>query len=65
MKISIIVSLRSSDPEVLNELKDKIASILKENNASFEFSAGYPEWKFRVESKLREKALEVYKKTLH
>ena len=37
-------------------------SILKENNASFEFSAGYPEWKFRAESKLREKALEVYKK---
>ena len=60
--INIIVSLRSSDPEVLNELKDKIASILKENNASFEFSAGYPEWKFRAESKLREKALEVYKK---
>lgn len=60
--INIIVSLRSSDPEVLNELKDKIASILKENNASFEFSAGYPEWKFRAESQLREKALEVYKK---
>ena len=60
--INIIISLRSSDPEVLNELKDKIASILKENNASFEFSAGYPEWKFRAESKLREKALEVYKK---
>ena len=38
--INIIISLRSSDPEVLNELKDKIASILKENNASFEFSAG-------------------------
>lgn len=60
--INIIVSLRSSDPEVFSELKDKIASILKENNASFEFSAGYPEWKFRAESKLREKALEVYKK---
>lgn len=60
--INIIVSLRSSDPEVLKELKDKIASILKENNASFEFSAGYPEWKFRAESKLRDKALEVYKK---
>ena len=60
--INIIISLRSSDPEVLKELKDKIASILKENNASFEFSAGYPEWKFRAESKLRDKALEVYKK---
>lgn len=60
--INIIVSLRSSDPEVLKELKDKIANILKENNATFEFSAGYPEWKFRAESKFREKALEVYKK---
>lgn len=60
--INIIVSLRSSDPEVLKELKEKIASILKENSANFEFSAGYPEWKFRAESQLREKALEVYKK---
>lgn len=60
--INIIISLRSSDPEVLKELKEKIASILKENSANFEFSAGYPEWKFRAESQLREKALEVYKK---
>ena len=60
--INIIISLRSSDPEVLKELKEKISNILKENNALFEFSAGYPEWKFRAESKLRDKALEVYKK---
>ena len=60
--INIIVSLRSSDPIVLKELKEKISNILKENGATFEFSAGYPEWKFRSESKLREKALEVYKK---
>lgn len=60
--INIIVSLRSSDPEVLKELREKISNILKENNALFEFSAGYPEWKFRAESKLRDKALEVYKK---
>ena len=60
--INIIISLRSSDPEVLKELKEKISNILKENNALFEFSTGYPEWKFRAESKLRDKALEVYKK---
>jgi dipeptidase D len=60
--INIIISLRSSDPEVLKELREKISNILKENNALFEFSAGYPEWKFRAESKLRDKALEVYKK---
>lgn len=60
--INIIISLRSSDPEVLKELREKISNILKENNALFEFSAGYPEWKFRAESKLKDKALEVYKK---
>ncbi len=60
--INIIISLRSSDPEVLKELREKISNILKENNALFEFSTGYPEWKFRAESKLRDKALEVYKK---
>ena len=60
--INIIISLRSSDPEVLKELREKISNILKENNALFKFSAGYPEWKFRAESKLRDKALEVYKK---
>lgn len=60
--INIIISLRSSEPLVLNQLKDKITTVLDEVGANFEFSAGYPEWRFRAESKLRDKALEVYKK---
>ena len=60
--IGIIVSLRSSEPEVLDELKKKISDILENYGAEFEFSAGYPEWRFRADSKLRDKALEVYKK---
>lgn len=60
--INIIISLRSSEPSVLEELKNKISDILKDNEAKFEFSAGYPEWRFRADSKLRDKALEVYKK---
>lgn len=60
--IGIIVSLRSSEPEVLDELKKKISDILEKYGAEFEFSAGYPEWRFRADSKLRDKALEVYKK---
>lgn len=60
--INIIISLRSSDPEVLEDLKSKMVEILKGNGAKYEFSDGYPEWKYRAESKLRDKAVEVYKK---
>lgn len=60
--INIIISLRSSDPKVLEDLKSKMVEILKENGAKYEFSDGYPEWQYRAESKLRDKAVEVYKK---
>ena len=60
--IQIIISLRSSDPDILLELRDKIAKILKENSAKYEFSNGYPEWKYKADSILRDKATELYKK---
>lgn len=59
--VKIIVSLRSSDRGILEELKNKIFVILEENNANYELSNGYPEWKFKKESYLREVALKVYK----
>lgn len=59
--VKIIVSLRSSDRAILEELKNKIFTILEENNANHELSNGYPEWKFKKESYLREMALKVYK----
>lgn len=60
--IEIVVSLRSSEPDVLEDLKGKIAAVLKNNGATFEYSSAYPEWRYRAESKLRDKAVEVYKK---
>lgn len=60
--IKIVISLRSSDRSVLERLKNKIFSILEENNANYELSNGYPEWKFKKESYLRDVALKVYRK---
>ena len=59
--IRIITSMRSSEPHVLEELKGKIVAIAKKYNASYEFSAKYPEWRYRSESVLREKAVETWK----
>lgn len=59
--IEIIVSLRSSEINILKELQDKIINIVEEFGANFKFSAGYPEWKFNPISNLREKAIETYK----
>ena len=59
--IRIITSMRSSEPHVLEELKGKIVAIAEKYNASYEFSAKYPEWRYRSESVLREKAIEAWK----
>lgn len=59
--IEIIVSLRSSEVNILKELQDKIINIVEEFGANFKFSAGYPEWRFNPISNLREKAIETYK----
>lgn len=59
--IRIITSMRSSEPHVLEELKGKIVAIADKYNASYEFSAKYPEWRYRSESVLREKAVETWK----
>ena len=61
-KINIIVSLRSSEPESLKELQDKISEVINEVDAEVKFSDGYPEWRYRADSKLRDKAVEMYKK---
>ena len=59
--IRIITSMRSSEPHVLEELKEKIVAIAEKYNASYEFSAKYPEWRYRSESVLREKAVDAWK----
>ncbi len=60
-EINIIVSLRSSDPKVLKDLANKISNIAEENEATYKLSDGYPEWIYRKNSFLRDKAVEVYK----
>lgn len=59
--IKIISSLRSSNTEVLEKLKEKFVAILDKNGCKYHFSNGYPEWQFKKESFLRDKALEVFK----
>lgn len=61
-EISIKISLRSSEPKVLDDLTEKIVKIVQKHNGIYEIGDGYPEWKFRKNSILREKAVETYKK---
>lgn len=61
-KVTVKLSLRSSNPKVLNELADSIVKICEKNNAIATTNDGYPEWVYRNDSKLRDKAVEVYKK---
>lgn len=59
-EINILISLRSSEPTVLNELLNKITNIANKYNASFEISSGYPEWRYRSQSILRDTAIKTY-----
>lgn len=59
-KINIIISLRSSNPEILNSLEDKIKNIAKKYALNSKSSSGYPEWRFRPDSHLRDTAIKTY-----
>lgn len=61
-KININLSLRSSNPAVMKDLADKIIAAATNNGAKSTVSEGYPGWKFRKNSPLRDKAVEVWKK---
>ena len=60
-KITIITSLRSSEPSVLDSLEEKIENIIKEHKANYTVGEVYPEWKFRSISHLRDTAVKTYK----
>jgi len=59
-KITIILSLRSSEPSVLDNLGEKITTIVKKYNANCEVKGGYPEWRFKPISRLRDTAVKTY-----
>lgn len=60
-QIIIQVSTRSSSERILLELRQKIVEEINKTNAGYSISANYPEWEYNPESKLRDKALELYK----
>ena len=59
-KITVIISLRSSEPSVLDSLEEKITTVAKKYNASYKVSGGYPEWRFKPISRLRDTAVKTY-----
>ncbi|MDO5088741.1 MAG: aminoacyl-histidine dipeptidase, partial [Leptotrichiaceae bacterium] len=59
--IRLAISMRSSEPEILDKLKNSIVSIAEKYKGNYEFSSKYPEWRYRPDSPLREKAVEVWK----
>jgi len=59
--IRIAISMRSSEPEVLEKIKENMATTAQKYGADYEFSANYPEWRYRPVSTLRDKAVEVWK----
>ena len=59
-KITITISLRSSEPSVLNSLEEKIITIAKKYSASYKEIGAYPEWRFKPISRLRDTAVKTY-----
>ena len=59
-KITITISLRSSEPSILNSLEEKIVTIAKKYSASYKEIGAYPEWRFKPISRLRDTAVKTY-----
>lgn len=60
-KASFVISVRSSNAEKMEELKDKIKSIIDIYHGEYDFPKGYPAWEYREESKLRDLFNKNYK----
>lgn len=60
--IRLAISMRSSEPEILDKLKNSIVLIAEKYEGNYEFSSKYPEWRYLSDSPFREKAVEIWKK---
>lgn len=60
-KIKVYVSTRSSKSDTLKEMREEITKDIENIGAKSNISGNYPEWEYREDSELREKALELYK----
>ena len=59
-KIHIEVSLRSAEPTIMDELTVTFEKLSEKYKANFQVTKGYPEWRFRKDSLLRNTALNLY-----
>ncbi len=59
--IEIVTSVRSASSSSLREVLNKLEIIAKRTGAQTEEEGNYPAWQFEEESKIRDKALVVYK----
>lgn len=59
-EITILASLRSSEPVILENLLNKIINFAIKYKAVYNISNGYPEWRFRSQSLLRDTAVKTY-----
>lgn len=60
-KIRVYVSTRSAKEKVLKEMRNKISSDI-EKVAKAKITGHYPEWEYKPESELRNKAVKLYNK---
>lgn len=60
--LSVQVSTRSSDPDVLIKLRKNILNEVNKIGGSYNISNRYPEWKYNEKSELKDIASKVYKK---
>lgn len=63
-KIKVYVSTRSSNESVLLEMRKNISNDI-EKVGKVNISGNYPEWEYKAESELREKAIELYREMFH
>ncbi|WP_187069210.1 aminoacyl-histidine dipeptidase [Fusobacterium nucleatum subsp. nucleatum ATCC 23726] len=59
-KIHIEISLRSAEPTIMDKLTTIFKNLSKRYKANFQVTKGYPEWRFKKDSHLRNTALKLY-----
>ena len=60
--LEVVISIRSAEESLLEEINNKIKIIANRTNAQVEDTAQYPSWKFDYNSKLVEIIKDTYKK---
>lgn len=58
----LTASLRSSSPEKMAELENKLRALAKEAGGEIQISGAYPGWAFEKESPLRDTAVQVWQR---